>query len=64
MPGAGVLTAPDLSDGAHAMLHCLALVALRLDGEAALAELGESDVAELIDWEAEKYRRSLMRTPN
>ncbi|WP_394538445.1 class II aldolase/adducin family protein [Lysobacter enzymogenes] len=64
VPGAGVLTAPDLSAGAQAMLHCLALVALRLDGEAALAELGEGDVAELIDWEAEKYRRSLMRTTN
>lgn len=64
VPGAGVLTVPGLSDGAQAMLQCLALVALRVCEDDGLVRLGEADVAALIDWEAEKYRRSLVRTHN
>lgn len=62
VPGAGVLTVPGLSVGAQAMLQCLALVALRVREDDGLVRLGEQDVAALIDWEAEKYRRSLVWT--
>ncbi|KRD28667.1 hypothetical protein ASE35_19390 [Lysobacter sp. Root916] len=61
LPGAGVLVAPGLSAGAQAMLLCLALVALRLRGDEPLVYLGDDDVAALVDWEAEAYRRALAR---
>ena len=61
LPGAGVLVAPGLSAGAQAMLLCLALVALRLRGDEDLVYLGDEDVAALVDWEAEAYRRALAR---
>lgn len=61
LPGAGVLVAPGLSAGAQAMLLCLALVALRLSGDETLVYLGDEDVAALVDWEAEAYRRALSR---
>ena len=48
--------------GAQAMLQCLALVALRVREDDGLVRLDPADVAALIDWEAEKYRRSLART--
>ncbi|RDZ26744.1 class II aldolase/adducin family protein [Lysobacter silvisoli] len=60
--GAGVLVAPGLSAGAQAMLHCLALVALRLRGDEVLSYLGDEDVAALAGWEAEAYRRALARS--
>ena len=62
VPGAGVLTVPGLAAGAQAMLQCLALVALRVREDDGLVRLDPADVAALIDWEAEKYRRSLART--
>lgn len=61
LPGAGVLVAPGLSAGAQQMLLCLALVALRLRGDEHLVYLGDDDVAALVDWEAEAYRRALSR---
>lgn len=55
---AGVLLSPDLSAGACAMLGCLADVGLRLDGREALRYLTLEDVAALMGWEAEAYRRA------
>ncbi|MBX9400679.1 class II aldolase/adducin family protein [Lysobacter sp. BMK333-48F3] len=61
---AGVLVAPGLSAGAQAMLHCLALLGLRLNGDEPLARLGADEVAALVDWDAEAYRRALARSMN
>jgi len=61
---AGVLVAPDLPAGAQAMLHCLALLGLRLDGDEPLSRLGADEVAALADWDAEAYRRALARSMN
>lgn len=63
VPGAGVLLAPGISDGARAMLECLALVGLRLAGASGLDYLDPEEVAALTDWEAEAYRRSRDRLP-
>ncbi len=57
--GAGVVVAADISPGAEEMLRCLARVLLRLPADAALNHLGAPEIAELVDWEAEQYRRSL-----
>lgn len=56
--GAGVLLSPGLSPGACAMLGCLADVGLRLDDSASLRFLTLEDVAALMGWEAEAYRRT------
>lgn len=58
VPGAGLLLSPELSPGAHAMLACLAEVGLRVDDASRLAYLGGDDVAALLGWEAEAYRRA------
>jgi rhamnose utilization protein RhaD (predicted bifunctional aldolase and dehydrogenase) len=55
---AGVLLSPSLSSGADAMLGCLAEVGLRLRHEDPLRYLGIDDVAALMGWEAEAYRRA------
>ena len=56
VPGAGVLLSPALSDGARAMLGCLAQVGLRSSTADTLNYLDIDDVAALIGWEAEAYR--------
>ncbi len=56
VPGAGILVSPALSDGARAMLGCLAQVGLRSSSAEALNYLDIDDVAALIGWEAEAYR--------
>ncbi len=56
VPGAGVLVSPTLSDGARAMLGCLAQVGLRSNTADTLHYLDSDDVAALIGWEAEAYR--------
>ncbi len=56
VPGAGVLLSPGLSDGARAMLGCLAHVGLRSSTSDTLNYLNIDDVAALIGWEAEVYR--------
>lgn len=63
-PGVGVAVNPALSPGAAAMLLCLALLAERLDPAAALRYLDQREVAELTDWDAERYRRALDRGGN
>ncbi len=55
---AGVLVSPSLSSGADAMLGCLAEVGLRLRHEDPLGYLGIDDVAALMGWDAEAYRRA------
>ncbi len=55
---AGILLSPRLSAGADAMLGCLADVGLRLQADDPLRYLALDDVAALMGWEAEAYRRA------
>jgi rhamnose utilization protein RhaD (predicted bifunctional aldolase and dehydrogenase) len=59
VPGKGVVMRADASSGAHALSQCLADVLLRVPADASLAYLTGDQNAELLDWDAEKYRRAL-----
>jgi rhamnose utilization protein RhaD (predicted bifunctional aldolase and dehydrogenase) len=61
VPGAGVLLRRDASDGAVALARCLADVTARLDPAEPLTVLTPEQEAELLGWDAEKYRQSLDR---
>jgi rhamnose utilization protein RhaD (predicted bifunctional aldolase and dehydrogenase) len=58
-PGAGALLKPGLPDAAHEMAACLGLVASRIAAGADVQPLTRAQEDELIDWEAERYRRGL-----
>ena len=58
-PGKGVLVARHASAGALAMIRCLADVAIRIAPATALRSLTDTEQAELLGWDAEKYRQSL-----
>ncbi|WP_420349492.1 class II aldolase/adducin family protein [Pelagibius sp.] len=62
-PGRGVALPADASPAMQAMARCLGDVAQRLDPEAALTRLTAEDEAELLNWDAEKYRQTLDRSP-
>jgi rhamnose utilization protein RhaD (predicted bifunctional aldolase and dehydrogenase) len=57
--GAGTLLRDGLSANGEEMMACLGLVLARLPAEAPLVPLTASQAAELLDWDAEKYRQSL-----
>lgn len=57
--GAGVLMRASLPAGAEEMVQCLADVTARIPEDAPVSYLTEEQNAELLDWDAEKYRRSL-----
>lgn len=57
--GAGVLIRDGLPAGAEEMVQCLADVAARIPEDAPISYLSEAQNAELLDWDAEKYRRSM-----
>ncbi len=59
VPGVGALIARDASAGALALSRCLGDVLARVPQEAELIYLTPAENAELIDWDAEKYRRAL-----
>lgn len=59
VPGRGALIARDASAGARALARCLGDVLARVPEDAPLTYLTERQNAELIDWDAEKYRRAL-----
>ena len=59
IPGKGVMMRADASNGAHALSQCLADVLLRVPTDATLAYLTPNQNAELLDWDAEKYRKAL-----
>jgi rhamnose utilization protein RhaD (predicted bifunctional aldolase and dehydrogenase) len=61
LPGAGVLLSPDTTHSADELALCLALVLERVPEDAAVRYLDAADVADLLDWDAEKYRQSLAR---
>lgn len=57
--GAGAMLRAELGAGAEEMAACLGLVLPRLDPAAPLTVLSPAQEAELLDWDAEKYRQSL-----
>lgn len=63
LPEVGVLLSHTLSAGALAMLQCLGLVTARITDQDVTDQrvryLSTSQVAALMDWDAEKYRQSL-----
>ena len=58
-PGRGALIARDAGAGARALARCLGDVLARVPEGAPLVYLTPEQNAELIDWDAEKYRRAL-----
>lgn len=60
-PGKGVLVQKEISAGALAMARCLADVTARIPADARLRYLTEAENAELLGWDAEKYRQQLNR---
>jgi rhamnose utilization protein RhaD (predicted bifunctional aldolase and dehydrogenase) len=58
-PGVGALLRNNASEGALAMARCLGDVLSRVAEDAVPHYLSDEEVAELIDWDAEKYRRAL-----
>ena len=59
VPEQGVLVRRDASSGAHALMRCLVDVLLRLPVDAELCYLTREQNLELLDWDAEKYRKAL-----
>ena len=57
--GQGVLVPEGFSAGAEELLLCLASVVLRIPPKTKMNYLKAESVAALLDWDAEKYRRSL-----
>ncbi len=62
-PGKGVLARRDIDAGAAAMARCFADVAARIPENARLRYLTAAENAELLGWDAEKYRQQLNRRP-
>ncbi len=60
-PGVGALLDPGLPDEAHEMAACLGAVVARIDREARLKKLSVAEEGELLNWDAERYRRELNR---
>jgi len=59
VPGAGVLLRDDATQGAVALARCLADVCARLDPAEPITVLTPEEDAELLGWDAEKYRQAL-----
>ncbi|WP_114391456.1 class II aldolase/adducin family protein [Notoacmeibacter marinus] len=59
VPGWGAVMRTDASQGAEALMNCLGNVLLRVPREATLNYLTLEQNAELLDWDAEKYRSKL-----
>lgn len=61
LPGQGVMVPADASLSADELALCLALVLERVPTGVTLRYLGPEQEAELLDWDAEKYRQALAR---
>mgnify|MGYP000704633729 CR=1 FL=1 len=59
--GIGIIVNQNLSENAEEMLHCLTNVLLRLNSSDELQHLTQNQEAELLGWDAEKYRKSIQR---
>lgn len=58
-PGQGALIRSEATAGAHALARCLGDVLVRLAPGAEVAVLDDAQNAELLNWDAEKYRQAL-----
>lgn len=58
-PGQGALIRADATAGAQALTRCLGDVLVRLAPGASVTVLNDAQNAELLDWDAEKYRQAL-----
>ncbi len=59
VPGKGVILRRDATEANRALVRCLADVLLRVPAEAELSYLTAAQNAELLNWDAEKYRSAL-----
>jgi len=59
VPGAGVLLRNKATSSARALARCLADVTRRVASEDPVDPLSHADEAQLLNWDAEKYRQSL-----
>lgn len=59
--GAGVLTSPQLSRAGRQLLVCLKRVVERISLNAPVRYLDDTQVARLMNWDAEKYRLAMAR---
>lgn len=59
IPGKGAVMRADASPSAEALMNCLGDVLLRVSGDADLTYLSFDQNAELLNWDAEKYRQQL-----
>jgi rhamnose utilization protein RhaD (predicted bifunctional aldolase and dehydrogenase) len=59
IPGVAVILGPLCSAGAEAMLECLAILAPTLPERDQLRYLSDREIAELVDWDAEKLRQAM-----
>ena len=59
--GIGIIVNQNFSENAEEMLHCLTNVLLRLNSSDELQHLTQNQEAELLGWDAEKYRKSIQR---
>jgi len=62
IPNQCVLLKKGANPGQHAMARCLADVTARLPKTAKLNYLGNQNVYELLNWEAEHYRQKINKT--
>jgi len=62
-PGKGVLMHKSADAGAQAMAQCLSDVTARVPLNASVDYLSMASAAELMNWDAEKYRQSLIERP-
>lgn len=60
--GEGVYATPDFSASKREQLGCYADVVLRQSPDGQLDSLSDKQIAELLDWDAEKYRIQLARS--
>ncbi|MET1535964.1 class II aldolase/adducin family protein [Burkholderia sola] len=59
--GVGVLERHDMTKAQRAMLQCFYDVAVRIDDASDVQSLSDDDVADLLNWDAEKYRQQNSR---
>ena len=59
VPGRGVYARAPLPPAQAAQLRCYADVIARQPASASLRRLAETEIGELVDWDAERYRQSL-----
>ena len=62
-PNQGAAVPNDASESAMALAACLADVVMRIDLSAKITRLSDSEVFDLINWDAEKHRQALDKKP-